>query len=85
MHHNCGQREQKVCFALRSRNSARVACFSLVMTDHPSHTVEGPELRSEIAQRLRRRRDEWSAAERAELVRGRLIAAAGALLVIVRR
>jgi hypothetical protein len=52
------------------------------MPDHPSEAVEGPELRSEIAQRLRRRREEWAAAERAELVRGRLIAAAGALLLI---
>jgi hypothetical protein len=52
------------------------------MKDQPPDTVEGPELRSEIAQRLRRRRDEWSAAERAELFRGPLIAiGAGALMI----
>jgi hypothetical protein len=52
------------------------------MNEHPSSSVEGPELRSEIAQRLRRRREEWSAAERAELFRGRLMAVIGALLLI---
>jgi hypothetical protein len=52
------------------------------MTDHTAHIVEGPELRSEIAQRLRRRRDEWSAAERRELFRGRLIASAGGVAVV---
>jgi hypothetical protein len=52
------------------------------MSDHLASTVEGPELRSEIAQRLRRRREEWSAAERRELVRGRVIAVVGGVAMI---
>jgi hypothetical protein len=49
----------------------------------PTGTVEGPELRAEIAQRLRRRREEWSAAERSELGRGKLVLIAIAALLIV--
>jgi hypothetical protein len=34
--------------------------FCVPMTEKIPDIVEGPELRAEIAQRLRRRRDEWN-------------------------
>ncbi len=60
-----------------SRSSMEVLCLgasvnhpdimhSSIMTDHTPN-VEGPELRSEIAQRVRRRRAEWRAAESREM------------------
>jgi hypothetical protein len=52
------------------------------MTDNPKDAIEGPELRAEIAARLRRRRQEWSAAERAELFRGPLIVLASSAAII---
>jgi hypothetical protein len=52
------------------------------MPDNNKDTFEGPEIRAEIAARLRRRRTEWSAAERAELWRGPLIALAGCVAII---